>query len=107
MVHNALDATPPEGRVWLRLARASGQARLEVGDTGAGMTQEFIDNRLFKPFQTTKEHGMGIGSYESLQYIQELGGSIQVKSRPSEGTVLTVTLPLFETRRESDLYSAQ
>jgi putative PEP-CTERM system histidine kinase len=107
MVHNALDATPPEGRVWLRLARASGQARLEVGDTGAGMTQEFIDNRLFKPFQTTKEHGMGIGSYESLQYIQELGGSIQVNSRPEQGTVLTVTLPLFETRRESDLYSAK
>jgi putative PEP-CTERM system histidine kinase len=105
MVHNAFDATPAEGRVWLRLGRAGGQARLEVGDTGAGMTQEFIDNRLFKPFQSTKEHGMGIGSYESLQYIQELGGSIQVKSRPEHGTVLTVTLPLFETRRESDLYS--
>jgi putative PEP-CTERM system histidine kinase len=104
MVQNAFDATPPDGRVWLRLARASGQARLEVGDTGAGMTQEFIDNRLFKPFQTTKDHGMGIGSYESLQYIQELGGSIQVHSQPQRGTVLTVTLPLLETRRESDLY---
>jgi putative PEP-CTERM system histidine kinase len=105
MVQNAFDATPAEGRVWLKLERASGQARLEIGDTGHGMTQEFIESRLFKPFQTTKAQGMGIGSYESFQYVQELGGKIQVRSAPDEGTVLSITLPLLESRREADLYA--
>lgn len=47
---------------------------LEVGDTGHGMSADFIRERLFKPFQTTKDAGMGIGAYESSQYINELGG---------------------------------
>jgi signal transduction histidine kinase len=98
MVQNALDATPPEGRVWLRLERASGQARVVVGDTGCGMTQEFIHTRLFKPFSTTKEGGLGIGALESFQYLRELGGRIDVESEVDRGTVVTIVLPLFDTR---------
>ena len=45
------------------------------------MTQEFIRDRLFRPFQTTKTAGMGIGAYESFQYVHELGGNIEVQSR--------------------------
>ena len=75
LVQNALDATEAEGRVWLKVDRLAGQARVEVGDTGHGMTQEFIRDRLFKPFQTTKTTGMGIGAYESFQYVRELGGT--------------------------------
>ena len=55
MVQNALDATDVEGRVWLKVERLAGQARVEVGDTGHGMTPEFIRDRLFRPFQTTKK----------------------------------------------------
>ena len=71
------------------------------------MTQEFIRERLFKPFQTTKKAGMGIGAYESFQYVQELGGSITVKSEPDQGTEVTLLLPLFEAQSESDLQHAE
>ena len=103
MVQNAFDATPEQGRVWLKLDRLGGQALIEVGDTGHGMTQEFVRERLFKPFQTTKQAGMGIGAYESFQYVQELGGKIPVDSQVGEGTIVTLLLPLFESQRQSDL----
>ena len=105
LVHNALDATPADGRVWLRLHRVSGQVRVAIGDTGQGMSEDFIRTRLFRPFNTTKHSGMGIGMFESAQYLRELGGSIDVVSRPGEGTVMDVTLPLFEPGRGSDLAS--
>lgn len=103
MVQNALDATDLNDRVWLKLDRMSGQALIEVGDTGLGMTPEFVRDRLFKPFQTTKKAGMGIGAYESFQYVQELGGKITVDSQVNEGTIVTMLLPLFEIQRLSDL----
>lgn len=103
MVQNAFDATDPSGRVWLKLERSVGQASVEVGDTGRGMAPEFIRDRLFKPFQTTKQAGMGIGAYESYQYVQELGGKISVQSQVGQGTIVTVLLPLFDIQRRSDL----
>jgi signal transduction histidine kinase len=103
MVQNAFDATPAHGRVWLELTRASGQARVVVGDTGQGMTREFIETRLFKPFNTTKSAGMGIGAYESFQYVRELGGEIQVDSTPGQGTVITLVLPLFQAHEDTGL----
>ena len=103
MVQNAFDATGATDRVWLKLDRMSGQALIEVGDTGLGMTQEFVRDRLFKPFQTTKKAGMGIGAYESFQYVQELGGKITVDSHVNQGTIVTMLLPLFEIQRQSDL----
>ena len=103
LVQNAMDATPANGRVWLKVQRYSGQVKVEVGDTGAGMSEDFVQTKLFRPFNTTKHSGMGIGTYESFQYIRELGGSISVDSRLGEGTVLTVLLPLFEAQRGSDL----
>jgi putative PEP-CTERM system histidine kinase len=106
VVQNALDATQPSGRVWLKLARSGGQAEVEIGDTGNGMSQEFVENRLFKPFETTKPAGMGIGAYESYQYIRELGGKISVDSELARGTVMTIALPLFDARQPSDLQMA-
>jgi putative PEP-CTERM system histidine kinase len=104
VVQNALDATDPSGRVWLKLDRVGGQAQIEVGDTGKGMPAEFVRDRLFKPFQTTKPSGMGIGAYESFQYVQELGGKIEVDSEQGKGTVVTLSLPLFEIQKVSDLH---
>ena len=103
LVQNALDATPPSGRVWVHVARQSGQLRVEIGDTGQGMSEEFVRTRLFKPFSSTKGSGMGIGSYESAQYIRELGGSLEVDSREGRGTVLTVLLPLLEVGQSAEL----
>ena len=103
LVHNALDATPIDGQVWMSVQRISGEVHIEVGDNGVGMSEEFVQTRLFKPFSSTKGSGMGVGSYESAHYVRELGGRIQVQSRPAEGTVITVLLPLFETQHDSDL----
>ncbi len=106
LVHNALDATPPEGRVWVDAARASGQVRVEIGDTGVGMSEEFVRTRLARPFSSTKQGGMGIGSFESFQYVRELGGTVDVDSTPGRGTVITLRLPLFEAGAGSDLHRA-
>jgi putative PEP-CTERM system histidine kinase len=108
MVQNALDATPSDGRVWLRGSRHSGQVRVEVGDTGIGMSEDFVQSKLFRPFSTTKPQGMGIGLYESFQYIREIGGAIDVVSQPGQGTVVTVLMPSFDMRASSDfVVSAQ
>jgi putative PEP-CTERM system histidine kinase len=106
LVQNALDATPAAGRVWVKVGRYSGQVQVQVGDDGQGMSEDFVRTRLFRPFNTTKHSGMGIGSYESSQYIRELGGSLSVKSHLGEGTVITVLLPLFEARGEANLLQA-
>ncbi|MDO8348493.1 MAG: PEP-CTERM system histidine kinase PrsK [Rugosibacter sp.] len=103
LVQNAIDATPADGRVWMTVRREAGMAQIEVGDTGQGMSADFIRERLFKPFQTTKQAGMGIGAYESRQYIQELGGDIQVESEENAGTRFRVRLPLLEIQTTSDL----
>jgi putative PEP-CTERM system histidine kinase len=103
VVQNALDATTPADRVWLKVKRAKGQVQIEVGDTGKGMSDEYVRHRLFKPFQTTKESGMGIGTFESLQYIRELGGNIAVDTKLNRGTVMTILLPLFERHAATDL----
>ena len=103
IVQNALDATESAGRVWLQLDRLGSQARVVVSDTGQGMSKEFVRDRLFKPFQTTKQAGMGIGAYESFQYVQELGGTIDVQSEPNQGTTVTLLLPLFEDQNEFNL----
>ena len=96
LVQNAIDATEESGHVWIRLARQDGLALIEVGDDGGGMSQEFVRDRLFKPFQTTKPTGMGLGAYESFQYVQELGGSVKVDSAPGAGTRVRLLLPVFE-----------
>lgn len=107
VVQNALEATPPSGRVWLRLQQSSGRAVVEVGDNGAGMTPEFVQSRLFRPFNSTKSSGMGIGTFESFQYVKELGGQIEVESEVGAGTIVTMLLPLFDLRTGSDLHARQ
>ncbi|NMM75450.1 XrtA/PEP-CTERM system histidine kinase PrsK [Acidovorax sp. SRB_24] len=102
LVHNALDATDVDDRVWIKVDRFASHARVEVGDSGQGMTEEFVQTRLFKPFQTTKESGMGIGTYESFQYVQELGGKVAVDSQVGKGTVVSLLLPSIEVFGDSD-----
>ncbi len=93
LIQNALDATADAGSVKVRLAHDDGSVILEVADTGRGMSPEFIRDRLFKPFETTKSGGMGIGVYESAQYVATLGGQIAIDSSPDAGTRGRVVLP--------------
>ncbi|MEO7494783.1 MAG: XrtA/PEP-CTERM system histidine kinase PrsK [Massilia sp.] len=96
LIQNAIEATPRDGQVTIRLRREAGRALIEIADTGEGMSEDFIRERLFKPFETTKSAGMGIGVFESLEYINELGGKLEVASKPGAGTTFTIVLPLHQ-----------
>ena len=94
LLQNALEATPSTGEVRLRGFEKSGQAIVEVIDSGSGMDDEFIRTRLFQPFDSTKGAGMGIGAYECRETIRALGGQLEVESTPGSGTRFRISLPL-------------
>ncbi|MGZ3237689.1 MAG: XrtA/PEP-CTERM system histidine kinase PrsK [Burkholderiaceae bacterium] len=94
IVQNAVEATPRDGKVTVRLYQQEKNAVIEVKDTGQGMSEEFIRERLYKPFESTKSAGMGIGVFESREYITELGGQLEVTSEPRKGTTFCIRLPL-------------
>lgn len=96
LVQNAIEATPRDGRVIVRLSGNEHSAIVEIQDTGHGMNEAFIQERLFKPFESTKSAGMGIGVFESREYVRELGGQLEVVSRPSIGTTFRLILPLWK-----------
>jgi putative PEP-CTERM system histidine kinase len=93
LVQNGFEAAGDHAQVTVRIFREAGNAVVEVADNGVGMTPEFIRDQLFKPFQSSKKSGMGIGAYESQQYVMGLGGRIEVKSAPGAGTRVRVVLP--------------
>jgi putative PEP-CTERM system histidine kinase len=99
LIQNAIEATGRDGKVWVRLKRENDFAIVEVRDTGRGMSDEFIREKLFKPFQSTKSAGMGIGVFESREYVSELGGEIEVSSSQSDGTVFRIVLPLHRNQQ--------
>lgn len=95
VIQNAQDAAGKNGKVAVRIYTRENQAIVEVEDNGVGMDREFIRNRLFKPFDTTKGlTGMGIGAYESREYIRSLGGDLSVRSKPKEGSLFSFVIPL-------------
>ena len=101
LIQNAIEATPRDGSVQVGLQRSGEAVLISIVDTGEGMTEEFIRERLFKPFESTKSAGMGIGVFESREYIDELGGTLSVTSEPGAGTTFHVTLPLYKTEAQA------
>ena len=98
LVQNAQEATPRTGEVHLRVRREDSWAVVEIQDTGSGMDESFIAHRLFRPFDTTKGNaGMGIGVYESREFVTELGGEVEVRSELGAGTTFRLQLPLAAT----------
>jgi len=94
LIQNAIEATPRGGSVRVRLRREGENGLVEVQDTGHGMSEEFIRDKLFRPFESTKAAGMGIGTFESRTYIRMLGGDIDVESAPNAGTTFRIRLPV-------------
>jgi putative PEP-CTERM system histidine kinase len=95
LIDNAQQATPDDGEVELQIATQDNMVSISIRDTGCGMSDDFIKNRLFKPFDTTKGNaGMGIGAYDAQQFIAHLGGQLLVESKISKGTTFTIQLPL-------------
>jgi len=72
----------------------SDNAIITIEDNGTGMDKDFIRYRLFKPFDTTKSgKGMGIGVYQTQEFISDLGGNIEVDSILGEGSTFTISIP--------------
>ncbi len=80
---------------------------ISVRDTGAGMTEEFIRTRLFRPFATTKEKGIGLGLYTCREIIAAHGGRLEVESELSVGTCFRVVLPSTPVTRTEQLSAAR
>jgi putative PEP-CTERM system histidine kinase len=96
VIRNAQDATPAGGQVKCSLIDRGREAVLMVTDTGSGMTPEFVRERLFRPFDSTKgAKGMGIGAYQSREYIRMIGGDVEVQSSPGKGSRFSITVPVY------------
>ncbi len=99
LVQNAREAVGEAGKVRVRLIGADTMAVIEIEDNGPGMAADFVRERLFHPFATTKELGYGIGVYESRHYTNSLGGHLDVVSQPGKGTVMRMSLPIASVMR--------
>jgi signal transduction histidine kinase len=94
VIKNAQDATDDGGSVRVSLARDGEQAVVDVVDSGTGMSEEFVRERLFRPFDSSKGMaGMGIGAFEARELARELGGDVEVASQTGEGTRFRLRLP--------------
>ncbi|MGH7330045.1 MAG: ATP-binding protein, partial [Polyangiaceae bacterium] len=74
-------------------------AVVEIADNGPGMNFEFVRDKLFQPFVTTKGMGYGIGAYESREVARALGGRLEVSSEPGKGTIMRMRLPAVAPTR--------
>jgi putative PEP-CTERM system histidine kinase len=93
LVLNARDAVGPGGRIQVRTDHRGGRVVLSVSDNGCGMSPAFLKDSLFRPFQSTKTKGLGIGMFQSRMVVEAHGGSIQVESETGKGTTVRVSLP--------------
>lgn len=95
LIQNGQEATTVDGNVEIRVYREQDTVIIEIKDDGCGMSEKFIQERLFRPFDTTKGNaGMGIGVYESREFIWSQGGDMEVDSREGSGTTFRIRLSL-------------
>jgi putative PEP-CTERM system histidine kinase len=95
LVRNAQEATAADGRIDLVVQQLTDAVVISVSDTGHGMTSEFIRDRLYRPFDSTKgRRGMGIGAFQVREFARSYGGSVEVESTPGAGTTIRLVLPL-------------
>lgn len=92
LVLNALDAMPAGGTLTLRTTEREGHVRIEVADTGKGLTPEEC-SRLFTPYYTTKQMGTGLGLAIVQSVVSDHHGSISVTSEEGRGTAFRIDLP--------------
>lgn len=98
LVLNAKEALGQGGWIRLRTAQVEGSAVLSVSDNGCGMSEAFVRDSLFRPFQTTKKRGLGIGMFQTRMIVEAHGGSIRVESETGKGSTFWVSLPIKEER---------
>ena len=89
---NAIEAMPNGGTLSVTSDQIDDTLRLEIVDTGRGISEELVKN-IFEPFFTTKEQGLGLGMPYAKKIIEQHGGAITLDSKPWEGTTIRITLP--------------
>lgn len=98
LVQNAIEATLDGSPVRINCRKQGNDVAVNITDTGVGMTEAFISNHLFKPFESTKEGGFGIGAYEARALAISMGGQLRVESRVGKGTTFTLLLPIADEK---------
>jgi signal transduction histidine kinase len=101
---NAIEAMPDGGILKVDTLMVKGKLIIKVADTGHGISPEFM-KKMFQPFQTTKEKGIGLGLLYCKNTIESHGGTISVSSELNVGTIFTIELPIHKIKDESILSS--
>lgn len=96
LLSNAIKYNKPNGKVYLSVKEKVDCFEFVVEDTGIGMSEEFVQNKLFKPFvqKNTRIDGAGLGMSIVQELVKKMNGSIEVKSKENKGTLFIVCLPL-------------
>jgi putative PEP-CTERM system histidine kinase len=100
LLQNAVEASPAHEPVTVRVSRNNGEVCVAIVDKGCGMDGDFVRNRLFQPFASTKPGGFGIGSFEARSLISAMGGRLVVDSSPGAGTEFSIFLPAADAAHE-------
>ncbi len=93
LVLNARDAVGRDGTIHVRTHSQGQRVLLSVVDNGCGMSDTFVKQSLFRPFQSTKKKGLGIGLFQCRAIVQAHGGGIHVESEVGKGTTFLVSFP--------------
>jgi len=101
---NAREAVGTNGRIRVETNQRDGRAVVSVADNGCGMSPDFLRDSLFRPFQTTKKKGLGIGMFQSKMIVEAHRGNIEVESEPGKGTKFGVVLPLGLTQAREFIF---
>ncbi len=96
LIQNAVEASPAGEPVVVRASSDGAEVCIAISDKGCGMDADFVRNRLFQPFASTKPGGFGIGSYEARSLIAAMGGRLAVDSARGAGTSFSIFLPAAE-----------
>jgi putative PEP-CTERM system histidine kinase len=98
LLQNAIEATSDGSSIKVSCRKQGSDIAIKVTDNGSGMSDAFVANQLFKPFESTKQDGFGIGAYEARALAVSMGGQLRVESRLGKGSTFTLVLPASSDR---------
>jgi putative PEP-CTERM system histidine kinase len=102
LLQNAVESCSPAIPVTVRVECTAGTVSISIADKGVGMDSDFVRNRLFQPFASSKPGGFGIGAFEARALITAMGGRLSVDSRPGHGTTFTIQLTATEPASQAE-----
>ena len=95
LILNAIEAMPQGGTLSITIDQTNETLRIEIADTGPGIGEEEA-KKIFEPFYTTKEQGLGLGMPYARKVIEQHGGTISLSSQPGKGTTISIALPAVQ-----------